>query len=207
MSDLIDKLNVLLRSGLNNFLGGSQEDDTARPGKIAPDRLGKDIDKEIAALRKQIETALTAEDEIQARLDKYQQQIEEYNQQADEALKRNDEANARALVEQMNRQEKQANMLRADLDEHRRATSEFIERVNMLEAMVSDARRDAAPEEAEDQPVLGTKLADLIRNVRERVQDKTPDQESSTKININKSDPKDDDADLSQRRSRLSKPE
>src|SRR5262249_50751206 len=141
MSNLLDKLNVLVRSSLNSF-GGS---------KIPAGRLGKDIDGEIAALRKKIDEALSTEDGMQQRVDALLKQAAGVDQQADEALKRNDENNARYAVQEMHRLQQQASMVQADLENHRRSTSDFIERVNMLEAMVSDARREQQQKQAQGQ--------------------------------------------------------
>ena len=75
MADFIDKLNVLVKASLNNFLGSSHPTDpsasSSRPN-VSPERLGKDIDKEIAALRKRIDDALSQEDAMQKRLDQLQ---------------------------------------------------------------------------------------------------------------------------------------
>ena len=180
MSNLLDKLNVLVRSSLTS-LGGS---------KIPAARLGKDIDSEIAALRKKIDEALATEDTMQQRLDSILKQAAGYDQQADDALKRGDESNARYAVQEMHRLEQQANMVQADLENHRRSTSDFIERVNMLEAMVSDARRDQQQKQSQapqDQPTSqqdqvpaqqtsdedrspGVVLSTLLRDARERVE-------------------------------------
>src|SRR5215813_6686215 len=89
MSNFLDKLNVLVRSSLNS-VGGS---------KIPAARLGKDIDSEIAALRKKIDEALSVEDGMQQRVDAMLKQAAGHDQQADEALKRDDEASARNAVQ------------------------------------------------------------------------------------------------------------
>ena len=66
--------------------------------------------------------------------------VDALDQAADNALVTGDELAARQSVQQMQRQRQQNAVLEADLESHRRATSELIERVNTLEAMVSDAR-------------------------------------------------------------------
>jgi phage shock protein A len=180
MTSLLDKLNVLVKSSLNSFLG-----DAAGASHVPAERLGKDIDGEVARLRQQIDAALNQEDAMQKRLEQVQQQIDSYDQQADAALQRNDEGNARYLVQQMQRQQQLASMMQAELDQHRRATSEFIERVNVLEATVSDARHQqavgqapgqtpaAAPDEdteSRSERVPGAVLSDLLRDARERVE-------------------------------------
>jgi hypothetical protein len=197
MSDLIDKLNVLLRSNLNNLLSGNT--DRGDAPKLPPDKLGKDVDREIAALRKQIDVALNEEDSMKARLETLRQQVADFDQQTDQALQRGSDSQARQLVGQMQRVRRQAESLQTDLTQHQEATFALIQQVNTLEAMVSDARRAQAeaptastastvppadeplapPEEAfapksertespERPPSSG--LGDMLREVRERVE-------------------------------------
>ncbi len=177
MPDLLDKLNVLVRSSLNSVLSG----DTTR--RIPPERLGKDIDNEIAALRKHIEDALNAEDAMQARVSAANAQAEALDRQADDALLAGDEVNARYLVQQHQRQVQQATMRQTELEEHRRATSDLIERVNTLEAMVSDSRRaqtEPLPTDPSDdvqstaQPASGSVLSNLLRDARQTVTPSAP---------------------------------
>jgi phage shock protein A len=194
MSDLIDKLNVLLRSNLNNLLGGNT--DRGDAPKLPPDKLGKDVDREIAALRKRIDAALNEEDSMKARLETLRQQVADFDQQTDQALQRGNDSQARQLVGQMQRVRRQAESLQTDLTQHQEATFALIQQVNTLEAMVSDARRAQAeapqaptappadeplapPKEAfapksertqspERPPSSG--LGDMLREVRERVE-------------------------------------
>jgi phage shock protein A len=173
MTNLLDKLNVLVKSSLNSFLRDAAET-SGTPG-VPAGRLGKDIDGEVARLRQQIDAALNQEDAMLKRLEQLQQQVDRYDQQADAALQRNDEATARYLIQQMQRQQQLATMLQAELDQHRRATSEFIERVNMLEALVSDARRQQASTPAgevaaQTEHTPGVVLSNLLREARERVE-------------------------------------
>lgn len=114
MSDLIDKLNVLLRANLDTFLGRSGEDATP-PKRLPPEQLGKDVDREIAALRRQIDTALNKEEDIKGRLGALRVQIEQYDRAADAALERGDESAARATVQQMQAARKRAAALELEL--------------------------------------------------------------------------------------------
>jgi len=184
MSDLISKLNVLVRASLNSALSGSTHDTVSDPAndagsparrRLPPERIGKDIDHEIAELRKHIDDALNAEDRMQARLNDSYAQIDALDQAADNALLTGDELAARQSVQQMQRQRQQNAVLEADLESHRRATSELIERVNTLEAMVSDARsqqtQQPAAAQADDQAsgTPGVVLSNLLRDARQRV--------------------------------------
>ncbi|MCC7450075.1 MAG: PspA/IM30 family protein [Anaerolineae bacterium] len=238
MPNLIDKLNLLVRSSLNSVLSDTphRADESQLP-KVPAARLGKDIDKEIAELRRRIDAALSEEDAMQGRIDQLLQQIAAYDQQADDALQRGDEANARYLVQQMQRQQNLAGMMQAELEQHRRSTSDFIQRVNTLEAIVADARREqqAAPQpapetqesQADQAPIVS--LSNLLREARERVESalSSGDPAHHIPITIEPSEsaapaaaPKDIpvttndtpndaqvDDDLAKRRSRLSKPD
>lgn len=203
MPGLLDKLNVLVRSGLNTFLDDAGNK-LSPSGKIPAERLGNDIDGEIAALRKKIDEALTVEDAMQQRLDDDARQIDAYDKQADGALQRGDEASARSAVEQMQRLQRQTALLQADLEQHRRSTSEFIERVNTLDAIVSDARReqqnrprqevqdvplatDTGNEAAQSTAAPGEVLSNVLREARQRVENAIsaqPDDVHHIPINI-----------------------
>jgi phage shock protein A len=246
MSDLIDKLNVLLRANLDNFLGRSGEG-APPPRRLPPEQLGKDVDREIAALRRQIDAALNKEEDIKKRLEALRGQVEQFDRAADAALERGDESAARASVQQMQAARKRAANLELELGRHRDATFDLIQHVNTLEAMVSDARhaeaqnapegaptteaKAANPPEAPDKakgqmpaasaPLPGKSatelLSDMLRSVRERVEEAvTPKQESapqpepkagSVPISSAPPTPADDaevDEDLARRRARLS---
>jgi hypothetical protein len=230
MPSLIDKLNVMVRAGVNEFLsnatGGS-------PGKIPAQRLGKDIHREVEALRARIEEALKEEDAQQQRLDDLEKDIAQVDSQTDASLGRGDEANARFLAEQFQRKQRQAEFWRAELEQHRRATSELIQRVNMLDAMISDSQQAQAQsqtpsvEQAESGQTEGpgAVLANVLRDARQRVESmiasgpQTPPSQPGEAdsadvhhipVNIGKPDEvtaKKVDEDLDQRRSRLTKPD
>src|SRR5258708_16830703 len=113
MPGLLDKLNVLVRSSLNTFLDDAGNK-LSPSGKIPAERLGSDIDGEVAALRKKIDEALTVEDAMQQRLDEMTSQIAAYDKQADSTLQRGDESSARTAVAQIQRLQHQSALLQAD---------------------------------------------------------------------------------------------
>lgn len=185
MSSLFDKLNTLLKAGVNSVLGsvtGSEGAPSDVPEtQVTPTSL-KDADKKIAALRKQINAALAQEDKMQAALDRLLQQVAEYDQLADEALQAGDEDRARELVRKMQEQRRTARLRQVELDQHREVTAQFIEKVNMLEAMVSDARRQQGELPPEDAPKAaeqdlaargreaGAALTDALKGMKERAE-------------------------------------
>lgn len=155
MAGLFDKLNVLLRANVNDFLsnltGDRRDSDSdnmpdlatmVRDGKVPAANLGRDIDEQIGALRKKIDSALDHQDGLQNQLDGLDRNVAALSQRADTALQRGDESGARQAQSTIQSLEAQADVLRSELDDHRQMTSEFIERVNVLEAAVSDARHN-----------------------------------------------------------------
>jgi phage shock protein A len=205
MTDLIDKLNVLVRSSLQSVRPEGKP--SKRRGKTPSlEHLGSDIDQEIAALRKQIDAALDDEDRMNADLKVMQSQAADWDQQADQALGRSDEASARYAIHQMQLQQQRATMLQADIEEHRRSTSELIQRVNELEALVAEARRQqqtAPPAPAPTQKPAAESLSDRMRKARLFIE--TQEMEALK----NDAPPVDVDAaavddDLARRRARLS---
>jgi phage shock protein A len=148
--NLTDKLNTLIRSrvqGAINDLNPRRRDQ--------PLKLGKHIDRDVAALRQQINQALDEEDQMTAEIGALQRQAADWDQQADRALTRGDEAAARHAVRQMQLVQQRQTMLEADLAQHRYSTSELISRVNELEARVAEARQtpkdDVKPEDASEE--------------------------------------------------------
>lgn len=135
MANLLDKLTVLVRSGVNSLV------DPVRPaGRRTPLRPGKHVDREIAALRAQIDQALDDEDRIAAEVAALHREADEWDQRADALLQANDEAGARHAIRQMQLARQRAALREADREQHRRSTSELISKVNALEALVAEAR-------------------------------------------------------------------
>ncbi|HRE47039.1 MAG TPA: hypothetical protein PLD47_04880 [Aggregatilineales bacterium] len=149
MSDFLDKLNVLLQANLRNFLGGGTERLPPLPETLTPDKLGKDVDREIAALRKQVEIALSEEDRLKARLEALYAENADLDTKADAALERGDDAGARQIVSAIQRGRAKGRQWEAELERHRGATFDLIQHVNTLESLVSDARREQAERAAE----------------------------------------------------------
>lgn len=155
MNDLIKKLNVLIKAGINDVLDDVQKA-APNPSKFIPrSRLGADIENEVDKLREQVNKALDYEDELQRKIDTVQQDIDNLDRKADEALEIGDEANARYYVERLHRAQQRKTMLENDLSEHRIAAQELMMRVNELDATISEARHreeQAAREETQAPP-------------------------------------------------------
>ncbi len=99
------------------------------------------MDREITALRDQINTALDDEDRMMGEIDAMQRQIADWDQQADAALRQGDEAAARQTIRQIQLQQQRMTMHQAELEQHKLSTSELIRQVNMLEAIVAEAKQ------------------------------------------------------------------
>lgn len=135
MANLLDKLTVLVRSGVNSLV------DPVRPsGRRTPPRPGKHVDREIAALREQIDEALDDEDRIATEVAALHREADAWDGRADALLQGNDEAGARHAIRQMQLARQRAAVREADREQHRRSTSELISKVNALEALVAEAR-------------------------------------------------------------------
>lgn len=195
MADLFKKLNVLIKSSLHDVVG----DDSSRRA-ASPPRLGKDIDREIAALRQRVNDAASYEDELKARIHTLESEIARLDQQADEAVEQRREEQARYLIEQMQRAQQRLTIARADLREHQLVAQELLQRVNTLEAYVAEARRQqqAAP----DTSAGG--LADMLRSAREKLtrEPRVEQQPETSRETIDNQAVEDD---LERRRQRLSK--
>lgn len=211
MADFFKKLNVLVKASVNELLGDERAIGGPRRKALTPDRLGKDIDREIASLRQRINEALDYEDELQARVQTLRAEVSKWDEQADNAVARGDDEMARYDVEQMQRAQQHLAMAEADLRDHQAVTQELILRVNELDAAVADVRRaKSQPDEpqASAEPLersAGDVLSDVLREMREKINEmgdliKAKDEPQAADV-----DEQTVDDDLAQRRDRLSK--
>jgi phage shock protein A len=148
MSDLFKKLNTLVQASINDMLGDGWNPSDPNRRRLSPERLGKDIDREVSALRQRINQALEHETHLQNQIQSASNEIARWDREADDAVVQNNDATARYAVMQMQQAERRRTMLESDLHEHRLVTQELIQRVNTLEAAIADARR-AAQERAQ----------------------------------------------------------
>gem|GEM_PF-2764519 len=168
MTDLLSKINTLIRARVEGFLSEDLGLPLGRPGRapLSADRLGKDIDREVAALRRRIDAALERDENLQTQIAALRQEAADWDLKADNALLEKDEATARHAVAQIQRLEERAALLEADLAQLRRNTAELIDRVNVLEGLVADARRQqgieppAAPRQTAGPPPAESQVAE-----------------------------------------------
>ena len=211
MSDLLQKLHVLIRAGLHDLTGGDAVDLNAIRRALTPGRVGQDFDQEIGALRTRINDAIAYEDQLSQQVAALAHEVEVLDRQADTAVSEGAEDRARQLVAQMQRARQRLAMAESDLREHRYLTQDLIQRVNMLEAVVSEARAAEQSDSQVETPVSDAQprdLAGVLRQVRQQLDSAPPDRRRETNEPSDApADSRDVEADLERRRSRLSKPQ
>jgi len=187
MSDLFDKLNVLVRSRLNAALNSSPESrNTARID--AANISLNDAETAVRTLRTEVDTALKAEDAIRQRIATETVKMTDADNQADAALLTGDDETARHYARQVEQERRSLATMQQELDAHRDSTAQLLDQVNQLESIVADRR--AAEQPAAPQTSIRT------------------DPPAARSIPINAVPPKPAaDDDLERRRTRLSKPD
>lgn len=194
--NLLEKLNVLIQSNLHS---------------IGPDfsrlKPGKNLDKEVAALKKQLEVAGEDEARIEAQTAALTEAILKWDAEADAAVEAGKDAQARYALQQMEIEKRRLTMLQAELDEHRQTMATLLRQLNQFEAALEAAQKIQV--EAEE----GTQtLSEAIRQAREAVQAEAGVGDAPVRINVSDdiasiNDEETIDRELEQRRSRLAKPD
>lgn len=219
MNDLFKKLNVLIKSSVNDAVRSAVNPDDASVRRVHVD---KDLTAEVEALRARINDAVRYEDGLKARIQQYEVEAARWDEQADEAVANRNEPSARYAIEQMKRVQQRAATVASDLRAHQKATEELIQRVNMLDAVVADVRRaeaddsqaGAAPiSEVAEQAPAAVHLPDLgnvLRDAREKITALGELAQAQREVSESgETSPPNDEAviddDLEQRRQRLSR--
>lgn len=219
MNDLFKKLNVLIKSSVNDAVRSAVNPDDASVRRV---RVDKDLMAEVEALRARVNDAVRYEDGLKARIQQYEDEAARWDQQADEAVANRNEPSARYAIEQMKRVQQRVATLASDLRAHQKATEELIQRVNMLDAVVADVRRaeaedsqaEAAPtSEVAEQVPAAVHLPDLgnvLRDAREKITALGELAQAQREVSESgETSPPNDEAviddDLEQRRQRLSR--
>lgn len=167
MTDLLKKFNVLLRARLREAAN-----DAIHPRRESSPRLGSDIDREIAKLRGRLDEAFRYEETLKAQIGALQTEASGYDLAADSALEAGQTDAARQAVEAMQRAQRRMAMIESDLAAHQRAARELLERINLFDAAVADARRETASMR-QTQPAepasLTTSLSEVLQETRETI--------------------------------------
>ena len=211
MNDIFKKINTLVNATVNDLLGES----ASRPKSLTSAHLGKDIDREISALRQKVNEALDYETKLQQQVVALDEEITRWDRQADEAVAQGNDASARYAISQMQNAERRRVMAESDLNEHRLVTQDLMRKVNELEAAVADARQQKPAQPPSTEETTGRSptrvMSDVLRDTREKIsqmgdlisskeQLSNPPAESPAE-----SSPKAVDDDIDRRRQRLSK--
>ncbi len=197
MNDLLKKLNTLVRASINDL-----------PNAIRRGALPPDADAQIKDLRERINAAVEHEDHLAETVRILRAEVDKLDTRVDQAVADGRDEDARMALEQFESSRKRLDAAEADFAAHQAAARDLIERVNMLDSAVSESRQ-AQDEDTTGDPPTMQRIADLIRDTRERINarmepappaDAVEDPEAA-------SNPKSDDDDLADRLQRLSKPQ
>lgn len=174
MNDLFKKLNLLVKSGINDVIG----DDTS-PRAVDPRQLGKDLSNEVDVLRSRVNEAIVHEESLQKQVETLAAEIENFDKGADQAVQQGKEIEARHILSQMQFAQQRLAMAQSDLQEHQLVTADLIRRVNLLDSVVSEARGKQSDELDTEAPSSGSiqdamqermnTLSDMLKTAREKV--------------------------------------
>jgi hypothetical protein len=133
MDDLLRKLNTLVSAQVNDLAAKLPSLDR-KPG----------LSRQVADLRQRVGDAMAHEERLRADIAALQREIAALDEQVNTALQSGQEPVARALLEQMQRLERRVSFAEADLRQHQTAAIDLMQRVGELEAVVL-SRDEAAP--------------------------------------------------------------
>lgn len=154
MDDFLKKLNVLVRARLRDAVGGTEP--SSKRSRLPKSQI--DLDREVAQFRSRLDEAYRYEENLKAQVAALQSEADGYDLAADSALQQGQSDVARQAVESMQRAQRRMALVEADLREHRRAASELLERVNLLEAAAADQKRAAAKSDEQAEASEGQRI-------------------------------------------------
>ena len=221
---MFKKLNLLLKSRLNDVLG----DNPVRRSSLDSKRLGKDLDREVDYLRKQINDAITYEEGLQEKVTALMQEATQLDLQADEAVANGNDSEARHLIGKLQRIQQRLTIAESDLREHQIVTQDLIQKVNTLDALVAEAKHQGEINDTSNETEESTDasnqssgvISNILKDTREAIGNigdnittltnrVSSQNEQTTSSNVEVTDDSDHDVisdDLETRRQRLSKP-
>lgn len=207
MNDLLKKLNVLVRAGLNDLLDADTTSTRhTTPEKLSPAR----VEREVKLMRQRVNEALEYEDHLAARVESLRNEVEALDGQADAALAEGQDELARRAVRDLQVAQERLARSEADLQDHRAVTQELMLRVNEMDTAAADLQRaQAAPGDESDRLEQASKvMGDALAQMRERIasftvtQEPMRDSSDQPRLPIDESEVDDD---LARRVERLSK--
>lgn len=189
--NLLEKLNTLLQANLNNL--------TPDLSRLKP---GKNLGREVEALKKQLKIAQQDEAKIEAQLAALTASILKWDTEADAALKAGKESLAQHALQQMEIEKRRLAMLQAELDEHRQSMAGLMRQLNHFEGVLQAAQQIQTDAEEETET-----LSEAIRRAREIAQAELENEPSLSTIVSDANDTEVIEREIAQRRSRLAKPD
>lgn len=154
-----EKLNVLVRSQINDLVSFDKDEETRRRTLSRSD-VRRGLSGDVKSLRQRVDEALTYEAELQGRVDELYDRIGELDRQADAAVAADRQVDARRAISQLQQAQREVQMLEADLREHRFVTQDLLSQVNTLEAMVNQAQPDEPTATQQTSPSSATTPTD-----------------------------------------------
>lgn len=155
MSELLKKLNVLIKSGLHGE--DKQSHAAAQPRK--------DLERELETLRGRITDAVKHEMRIKAQLREIDEDILKWDQAADDALRANVQDEARSALEKLRAAKRRYARLEDDLHQHEVLTQELIQSVNLLEGAVNQARQTSPTQSTSPD----RSMVEVLKQAREKI--------------------------------------
>lgn len=189
--NLLEKLNTLLQANLNNL--------TPDLSRLKP---GKNLGREVEALKKQLKIAQQDEAKIEAQLAALTASILKWDTEADAALKAGKKSLAQHALQQMEIEKRRLAMLQAELDEHRQSMAGLMRQLNHFEGVLQAAQQIQTDAEEETET-----LSEAIRRAREIAQAELENEPSLSTIVSDANDTEVIEREIAQRRSRLAKPD
>jgi hypothetical protein len=197
--NIIHKLNTLVRASVKDLVSFDLP---------SLNRLGKNLDSEVALLRQQLEAAYADETALKERLARMDEEIMSWDTRADQALINKQDAQARYALQQMETIKQRRAMLASDVEEHQRATHELLIQITELESLLKSSQGQSPSQPSVEPAAKEPTLSDAIRQARQQTEHES---KSASHLETPAEDLTiDEDAiekDLAVRRSRLAKPE
>lgn len=170
------KINLLVRSQLNDLLNFGDGDEESRREVLSRREVGESLGNDVTALRKRVNDAVAYEQQLQQQVDALYQEIADLDARADAAVDAGRDQEARRHIARLQQAQRELTMKEADLREHRSITGELISQVNRLEAYVEQGKRQTEqqaqnppPTDADEAERSGNRIEELTRSLTERL--------------------------------------
>lgn len=151
MSDIFEKISILINAQLNDFLGRNPRSPLARV-KLNAEEAEKNPHRSAHSFRQRLEEAIAYEDELQARIDERLRDVVELDKLVDEMLRSGDQYSAQRLQNQLNMKQQQLTIAESELQDHRLMTRHLMQELGTLELALDSQEK---PQPARTRPASG----------------------------------------------------